>query len=163
MYKKIMVPLDGSELAECVIPHVQDFIARGRTNSIVLVRVVEPSPARFDDTAKISALSRERLIEHIEKMEEMRKSAAAEYLKAVANRLNYEGLEVKTEVLVGRVADSLADYTTVNHVDLIIIATHGRSGISRWVRGSIADRVLRFSRVPVLMVQAGGAKNKSKP
>ena len=63
----------------------------------------------------------------------------------------------QAEVLVGRVAESLADYTETKGIDLIVIATHGRSGISRWVRGSIADRVLRFSPVPVLMVRANSS------
>jgi nucleotide-binding universal stress UspA family protein len=58
--------------------------------------------------------------------------------------------------MVGKVAESIADYATKNGVDLIIIATHGRSGVSRWVWGSVADRVLRSACVPVLMVRAPG-------
>ncbi|MFC1799207.1 universal stress protein [Thermodesulfobacteriota bacterium] len=77
-------------------------------------------------------------------------------MPGVANRLKREGVELKTEVLVGKVADRLADYAEKNHIDMILIATHGRSGISRWVRGSIAERVLRFANVPVLMVRAAG-------
>ena len=157
MYTNIMVPLDGSELAECVLPHVEGFIAECRVNSIVLVRVVEPAPMKFDDTAAISATSRELLVENIRRVEEKRQSAALEYLNSVERRLKQEGVKISAEVLVGGVAESLADYTETKGIDLIIIATHGRSGISRWVRGSIADRVLRFSPVPVLMVRANGS------
>jgi len=157
MYKKIMVPLDGSELAECVLPHVEGFIGGCQVGSIVFVRVVEPAPTKFDDTAAISSSGREKLIEATRRIEEKRKSAAARYLKGVVDRLKPEGVQLKTEVLIGRVADSLADYTEAGEIDLILIATHGRSGLSRWVRGSIADRILRFSRVPVLMVRAQGA------
>ncbi|UCH23531.1 MAG: universal stress protein [Deltaproteobacteria bacterium] len=162
MYKKIMVPLDGSELAECVLPHVEGFIKGFQVRSITFVRVVEPAPTRFDDTASLSSASRDKIMETTRRIEEKRKSAAAEYLEGVVSRLKREGVEFETEVLIGRVADSLADYTETKGVDLILIATHGRSGISRWVRGSIADRVLRFSRVPVLMVPADHKMSRNK-
>ena len=67
-----------------------------------------------------------------------------------------------TSVLVGPVADKLVDYVDANEIDLVLIATHGRSGISRWVRGSIADRVLRSARAPVLMVRAAGSMSDEK-
>ena len=133
MYKKIMVPLDGSELAECVLPHVEGFIAGFQVGSIVFVRVVEPAPTRFDNTASLSSTSRDKIIETTRRIEEKRKSAAADYLEGVVSRLKRDGVEFETEVLIGRVADSLADYTETKGVDLILIATHGRSGISRWV------------------------------
>jgi len=63
---------------------------------------------------------------------------------------------------LGSVADSLVDFAEAGGIDLIVIATHGRSGVSRWVRGSVADRVLRASRVPVLMVRAPGELSESK-
>ncbi|MFC1972232.1 universal stress protein [Chloroflexota bacterium] len=66
---------------------------------------------------------------------------------------------VKTEVIIteeGLVADSIAEYAQNNDIDLIVVATHGRSGISRWVMGSVADRVLRSACVPVLMVRVPG-------
>ena len=154
MYKKIMVPLDGSDLAECVLPHVEKFITSKQVKIVVFLRVVEPESTRFDDTAVLSGKTRDRIIEGARLIEERRKSDAAAYLGDVASRMKNNGVEIETEVLVGRVADSLADYTETNDIDLIIIATHGRSGISRWVRGSVADRVLRFSRIPVLIVHA---------
>jgi nucleotide-binding universal stress UspA family protein len=73
-------------------------------------------------------------------------------------RLEHENIELLSEVLVGNVADSLADYSEINEFDLILIATHGRTGVSRWVRGSIADKVLRSSHIPVLMVRAPGSE-----
>ena len=155
MYEKIMVPLDGSALAECVFPHVKAFMKGFRVGSIHLVRVLEPPSTRYDDSALVSGSNREKLSEFTRRVEELRKKAAAEYLEQAASRLMQSGVEIKTEVIFGSVADRLADYTENNGIDLIIIATHGRSGISRWVRGSVADRVLRFSHVPVLMVQAG--------
>ena len=162
MYKNIMVPLDGSELAECVLPHAENCIMSGKVSTVVFVRVVEPAPIRFDDTATLSSASRDQIIEGAKIIEENRKSDATAYLEGVVRGLKRDGVEIKTEVLIGRVAESLAEYTEANNIDLIVIATHGRSGISRWVRGSIADRVLRFSRIPVLMVQAGGLSGQDK-
>ena len=77
-------------------------------------------------------------------------------LARILNSSKYNGVNTQMEVLSGNPADSIADYATKNEIDLIIIATHGRSGISRWVWGSVADRILRSSCVPVLMVRAPG-------
>ena len=160
MYANIMVPLDGSDLAECVLPHVEKLIASGLVRTVALVRVIEPAPTRFDDTAALSSASRDQIIEGTRFIEEKRKSDASAYLETAAGRLKSNSVQIRTEVLFGRVADSLAEFTETNGIDLIVIATHGRSGISRWVRGSVADRVLRFSRVPVLMVQAGSSRRQ---
>lgn len=73
------------------------------------------------------------------------------------SRVRQNGIDFKAHVLKGPVADKLVDYVDANEIDLVLIATHGRSGISRWVRGSIADRVLRSARAPVLMVRADGS------
>ena len=81
---------------------------------------------------------------------------AQNYLKEIVSRTKYDGARVESAILYGRVADTLADFATKNQIDLIIIATHGRSGVSRWVWGSVADRILRSSCVPVLMVRAPG-------
>ena len=159
MYKRIVVPLDGSDLAERVLPHVQNCMEGFQPDSVVFVRVVEPVPTIFDDTAAISSsTSREKMIAYTQKVEEERKSAAAEYLDGVRHRMKGEGVDLRSEVLVGRVAERLAEYIESQAMDLIIIATHGRSGISRWVRGSIAERVLSSSRIPVLMVRPDTGK-----
>ncbi len=152
MYEKIMVPLDGSELAECVLPHVEGLIKGCHVSNVVFVRVVEPitAPVGIGNVYIGREESRER--------ESTRKSAVKDYLNQIVDRLKYEGTELHSEVLVGRVADSLADYTEKNDIDLILIATHGRSGVTRWVRGSIADKILRSSNAPVLMVRAPGTK-----
>jgi nucleotide-binding universal stress UspA family protein len=162
MYKKIMVPLDGSELAECVLPHVQAFISGCQVGVIVLVRVVEPAATSYKGAYVTSAEDLAKIDDNTKKIEEERKNNAAEYLKGVVSRLKLDGVKCQTEVLSGKVADSLADYVEANAVDLILIATHGRSGVSRWVRGSIADRILRASRVPVLMVRAPGTMGEGK-
>ena len=162
MYKKIMVPLDGSELAECVLPHVETFISGCQVGAIVLVRVVEPTVSTYKGAYVTSADDLKKIDAHTKKIEEERKNNAAEYLKGVVSRFKPGMVKFQTEVLVGKTADSLVDYVEATDVDLILIATHGRSGVSRWVRGSIADRILRASRVPVLMVRAPGTMSESR-
>ena len=151
MYKKIMVPLDGSELAECVLPHVEAFSEGCAVNHIAFVRVVEPAATFYSGDYPISP-------EVMKEKETAGEKIARDYLDRLASRLDYENTELHFEVLIGNVADSLADFSEINEFDLILIATHGRSGVSRWVRGSIADKVLRSSHIPVLMVRAPGSE-----
>lgn len=149
MYKKIMVPLDGSKLAECAFPQV-DAIASGCcTNEVILVRVVEPR----ERPANLGTFINEN---DWQKIESDRKLAAGEYLDRVAGELKFENVRIKTELIVGKVADSLADFTDKNEIDLIIMATHGRSGVSRWVLGSVAEKILHSICVPILLVRAPG-------
>ena len=162
MYKKIMVPLDGSELAECVLPQVETFIAGCQVSTLVFVRVIEPAGLTYKGAYVTSKDDLEKIEMYTKRIEEGRKRNADEYLKGVVSRLKPGGVKYQTEVLSGKVAESLVDYAEANGVDMIIIATHGRSGVSRWVRGSIADRVLRASRVPVLMVRAPGTMSETR-
>jgi len=150
MYQKIMVPLDGSELAECVLPHVETFIKGCHVGNVVFVRVVEPPVAFHSGDYPISP---ELLI----KGDSAHNAAAKEYLDRIVTRFKHEKAKLHSEVLTGRVADSLSDFIEANDFDLILMATHGRSGVKRWVMGSIADKILRFSNVPVLMVRAPGS------
>ncbi len=161
MYKKIMVPLDGSELAECVLPHVGGFVTGCQVETVIFVRVVEPTHYSAVSPTP-SPHFHKTMQENAKLIEEEEKSSAARYLKKVISRVKQGGIKYKADVLVGKVADRLVDYADSNEIDLVLIATHGRSGISRWVRGSIADRVLRSSRAPVLMIRAGGKMNGGK-
>jgi len=153
MYNKIMVPLDGSDLAECVMPHVEAITTGCKITNVVFVRVVNPIhlpvsvPARGD----FGFSENER-----RELEEQHRQTAYTYLKQIVENTRLEGAVLGYEVLVGKVADTLAHWAEKNGVDLIVIASHGRSGISRWVMGSVADRVLRSACVPVLMIRAPG-------
>ena len=152
MYRKIMVPLDGSELAECVLPHVESFVKGCGVTDVTLVRIVEPEIARsFHAEAPIDP-------ELLANRESTRKAAAQEYLSQVRDRHEYENATFHLVVISGRVAESLAEHAEKNDIDLILIATHGRSGVTRWVRGSVADKILRSASIPVLMVRAPGTK-----
>jgi nucleotide-binding universal stress UspA family protein len=113
--------------------------------------VVEPAAAFYSGDYPISS-------DLLKEKELADQSIAKDYLDQILNRLKHKRTELDSKVLVGRVADSLVDFTEKNDFDLILIATHGRSGVKRWVRGSIADKVLRASNIPVLMVRAPGSE-----
>ena len=153
MYNKIMVPLDGSDLAECVMPHVEAITTGCKITSVVFVRVVNPIhlPASVPARGDFGFSENER-----RELEEQHKQTAETYLKQSVENTRLEGAVLGYEVLEGKVADTLAHWAEKNGVDLIVIASHGRSGVSRWVMGSVADRVLRSACVPVLMIRAPG-------
>lgn len=80
---------------------------------------------------------------------------AANYLENIATTLKQKGIAVKVEVLSGKPAEEILKYSQRSGVDLIIMSTHGRSGVSRWVFGSVADKVIRQTEIPVLIRPAG--------
>jgi nucleotide-binding universal stress UspA family protein len=150
MYQKILVPLDGSELAECVLAHV-DGLAKGcLVKEVAMLRVVEP----FESPSVVAEypIKPEQVIQ----INAENKAVAEKYLKKIVSGFKYEAVKVRGEVLTGKAAETLAEYASKNGADLIVIATHGRSGVSRWVWGSVADRILRSACVAVLMVRAPG-------
>jgi nucleotide-binding universal stress UspA family protein len=149
MYKRILVPLDGSELAECVLPHVESIATGCGTQEAIFLRVVEPFSPPSGGGVYLDA-------ETINRIDADNKAAAQSYLGELRKRTRHNGVSVKTEVTTGAPAETIANYATKNSVDLIAIATHGRSGISRWAWGSVADRLLRSACVPILMVRAPG-------
>ncbi|MBT8369349.1 MAG: universal stress protein [Desulfobacterales bacterium] len=160
MYQKIMVPLDGSDLAESVLPHLELMTSAFKATHVVLVRVVNPVklPISVPALGNFGFTEKDR-----QNLEESRKKTAEEYLKKIAEGIDFPESNVSYEVLEGKPENMLVDYATRNDVDIIIIASHGRSGVSRWVLGSVADRVVRNSCVPVVMVRAPGCEPKQKP
>jgi len=157
VYHNILVPLDGSDLAECVLPHLETVVKGCSAPSVIFVRVVESSTAPFGSLTDGASVYTERDSETARKEMDLRnKTEAQQYLKALAGRIKYDNAVIQTELLFGKPADSLADFARKNDIDLIIMSTHGRSGVSRWVWGSTADKLLRSACVPVMMVRAPG-------
>jgi nucleotide-binding universal stress UspA family protein len=145
MFKKILVPLDGSKLAEFVIPYAKMIADACEAAQVVFARVIEP--------IVIPAVSPEYFSADVyTQMEAQAKLEAETYLKQLVGATKFERATTDTKILYGRAADSLVDYAHNNGVDLIIIATHGRSGLSRWIRGSVATRVLQSARLPLMMI-----------
>jgi len=150
MYKKILVPMDGSELAECVLPHVETIAGGCSTEAVVFLRVIEP----FVMTS--GYFGADFSGEEIARINAENEKSAKKYIKKLVERTNYGSVKIEGKTVMGRAAEAIAEYAKNNEMDLITISTHGRSGISRWVWGSVADRVLRSSCVPVLMIRAPG-------
>jgi nucleotide-binding universal stress UspA family protein len=152
MYKKILVPLDGSKLAECALPYAEEIAKGCGTEEVILVSVTERVQGYrlFDDPRQLQG---QRLIlEAVGKKQEQ----AQRYLVRIAKKLTAKGINVNTEVLLGNPAEEIVNYAKHSESDIIVMSSHGRSGISRWTHGSVADKVFRGSPVPVLMVRAPG-------
>jgi nucleotide-binding universal stress UspA family protein len=150
MYKKILVPLDGSKLAECAVPHAEE-VARGcGAEKVILVSVTE----RAQGYRAVDDPSRPQGVQLVPEAVGKQEKQARRYLGRVAEAMEAKGIRVDTEVLLGDPAEEIVIYVKHPGCDLIVMSSHGRSGIHRWRHGSIADRVFRGSRVPVLMVKA---------
>jgi len=146
MYRHILVPLDGSALAEQVLPHVRDLAAHEGTMKITLLRAVPPI---FTSSVDYSGMLAASAADEQESLE----SEARAYLELVAAPLRSEGYTVNVEVSTMPAAEAILDYAESQHADLIAIATHGRSGISRWVFGSVTQKVIQAAPVPVLVIR----------
>jgi nucleotide-binding universal stress UspA family protein len=144
MYQKILAPLDGSEFSECSLAHVKAIDGGCKVPDVVLLQVIEPLPQASVIVSEIG----ESLF--LLKQEEA-ESRIEDYLSKLAESLKNEGIAAQTAMARGKVADEILDYAGKNNVDLIIMGTHGSSGVVRWAMGSVADRVIRHSAVPVLI------------
>ncbi len=147
---KILVPLDGTKLAESVLPHVEALVKQFGADKmeVVLLRVCE-SPDISADYPSSMPLSWE---EHIAKEKIKCRLVAGVYLAEVGKRLKNAGLKICTEVPTGQPSERIVDYANQDHISLVVMATHGRSGISRWAYGSIAEQVMLKTFTPVVLV-----------
>jgi nucleotide-binding universal stress UspA family protein len=151
MYHKILAPLDGSTFSECSLEHVK-AIARGcQVPEVILLRVVEPV-----NSTDLSAYA-EAGIDTLALMRDV-ETAAKGYIDRMTAQLKKDGLSVRGVVQVGRAADVIMALAEQNGVDLIIMSTHGRSGLGRWFMGSVAEKVVRHANVAVLTVAPPGCR-----
>jgi nucleotide-binding universal stress UspA family protein len=151
-HRIIVVPLDGSSTAESVLPHVETLAKqRGiEAMNVVLLRVCEHLFVTADYPAASMPLS---WSEHVKQMQDHVEEMAAQYLVKIQNRLEYSGLKVTSEVLTGKASDEIIDYAHKNPPNLIVMSTHGYSGIGRWEYGDVADKVLHGVSSPVFLVR----------
>ena len=149
--RTMLVLLDGSELAESVLPHVEALAKQRGAElvDVVLLRVCEPPVIPSDYPADMP-LSWE---EHVKQITDHVKQVSAHYLAGVEKRLTDAGLRVRSEVLMGQPADEIIDYAEKNLFSLIVMSTHGFSGLSRWEYGSVADKVLHGASTPIFLVR----------
>ncbi len=160
MYKKILGPLDGSQLSECALGHIKTIAMGCQVPDVVLLTVVGEPTTSFGEASSMTQVQKV-VKERDESLMKVR-NKAQDYLTTAAARLKKEGLAASTEVLVctvgQNVADCILDYANRNQIDLIVMSTHGRSGVSRWAFGSVTDKVVRASTVPVLTVTPTGCR-----
>ncbi|MEE8390256.1 MAG: universal stress protein [Anaerolineae bacterium] len=142
MYKRILLPLDGSPLAEQALPHAI-AIAERFQSELVLLRVLIPLP-RPPTTAEAA----------LQRAEKATTVFAREYLERVAAGVQERGITVQMITIEGRPHLQIVQHAETNQVDLIVMCTRGQSGLSRWLMGSVSDRVVRGAGVPVLLVRA---------
>ena len=142
MYKRILLPLDGSPLAEQALPHAI-AIAERFQSELILLQVLVPLP-RAPTTTEATVL----------RAEEATAALVREYLKRVAASVQEPSITVQVITIEGRPHFQILQYAETNQVDMIVMCSRGQSGLSRWMVGSVADRVMRGANVPVLLVRA---------
>lgn len=150
MYKKLLVPLDGSKRAELILRHVEEM-ARRYEAEVVFMQVVEPplivQPGIVQpDTFNMALFQQEheRLI-HV----------ANEYLTGLQGEFRAKGIKAKMTVVTGPVVEAIIEAAELEGADLICIASHGRTGLSRVFYGSVAAGVLQRIDRPLLMIRSG--------
>jgi len=141
MYKKILVPLDGSELAKKALDHAEK-LAKTFDAEIILFQVVPFMPI-YGSPELVTPLI----------VDEKQKEAAERYLANLAEEMKERGYKVSAMVKIGQqVAVEIIDFAKEIGVDLIVMCTHGRSGITRWVLGSVTHKVLTRAETPILLI-----------
>lgn len=155
LYNRLIVPLDGSKVAETALTEAEK-LAKLTGAPLVLVRVIDYSAKdRFGDFGLLYEY------EAMAKALEEERQLATAYLDDLAAKLSGQGLTVETKLVDGIAARAIV--TIAQPGDLIVMATHGRTGVRRWFIGSIAEEVLRRSTVPVLLVRAAETKPAEPP
>lgn len=153
MYDKILVPLDGSKLAECVIPHVIKIATDCKVKEVILLRVCTPVSVLADYPTDMP----DSWEEHVKRIDANSKRQCALYLDTVEEHLQQAGLKnVTVESRLGDPAKEIIEYINNNDIGLVIIASHGRSGPGRWAYGSVADKVFRSVCAPMMIIRGPG-------
>jgi nucleotide-binding universal stress UspA family protein len=143
--KRILMPLDGSQIGAAAISFTEK-LAQWVSAEIVLLHVVPP-PSFFMSFAGAGQVTPEEELA-------ARRSGAVNYLEGVKQELTRQGMNVTTALASGSPADQVVEYAAKNAIDLIAMSSHGRTGIGRWVFGSVTDKILHAGDAPVLVVRA---------
>lgn len=147
MYTHILVPLDGTSLAEQVLPHVQALAGIGSKPMLTLLKAV---PREYPDI--VEGETTNAVVDPMERL----LAEARQYLERVAWPLKREGHTVRTEVVVRQPAEAVLEFAQREGVDLIAIATHGRAGLGRLMHGSVTETIMHGTPAPMLVVRVHG-------
>lgn len=143
-YKKIIVPIDGSGWSERAIPHAID-IARNNNSELILLHVFRPPATEY--VGEIALAGQD------EQLMELREEAK-QHLMAIRNNIRAENINVRVQLIEGTgVAGIICDYINDEKADLVVMSSHGYTGITRWLFGSVAQKVMQGVNVPVLIIR----------
>jgi nucleotide-binding universal stress UspA family protein len=152
MYNTILVPLDGSKRAEAILRHVEE-LAQRYDAEVIIMQVVEPPRVVVGPEGTYVPLHQPAF--------EQRKNEAESYLAALQEKLCEKGVEARTRVAYGSIVEAIIDAAEGEEADLIAIASHGRSGLSRVFYGSVAAGVLHRADRPLLLVRSRGGEREA--
>ncbi len=141
---RILAPLDGSDIGQAALPYIET-VATEAGASVSLLQVISPP-----GTVEASLLGGPDWRKFVEAMHD----AGENYLRGIAGRLNEKGIKSTYEVVTGDPGDKIVEYAEDNKISLIAMSTHGRTGLARWVLGSVADKVLHGATMPTLLVRS---------
>ncbi len=147
MFKRILVPLDGSKFSESALPYAK-ICATGCSQDVSITFVYVVAPLRIYEGLEHSLPPEEK-----KRLSQNAGKLAGEYLEKIAAEFKTAGFDIKTEVLYGPVTENIVEYAEKNDIGLIIIGTNGASGHKDKTLGAVADKVLHISSVPVLMAR----------
>ena len=185
MYRKVVVPLDGSKLAEAAIPHLEAIAGGCNIPEILLVSVTEkvkgriPQTQAFDMPARPPAdvlgvqlgqtqtgliVSRDFIgVQEVPITLGKMARTAFNYLYKIADKLEKKGFSNSINILTGNPAEEIVKFVDEQKADLIVMASRGKSGINRWEMGNIAEKVVRTTNVSVMLVKPGPDFKETKP
>jgi nucleotide-binding universal stress UspA family protein len=142
VYKKILVCLDGSALAEAALPHAQ-ALASDEGAEILLLRISVNPAAEFSFSDPSIA---NNIIQEME-------TETLTYMQSVRGKLQRAGFRTNFLIRQGPIAETILKVASQSQADVIVLSTHGRSGVKRWLLGSVADRVVTHSDLPVMLIR----------
>jgi nucleotide-binding universal stress UspA family protein len=155
-YERIVVALDGSQLAERILPHVEPLAERFGSSITLLRATIPPSDVVAGDVVVGAPPVAGPLVDPTPVVHEERKEAT-KYLDRLTADLRRRGFKVERVVPEGPVAEQIVEHAKKVGADLVALTTHGRSGLGRLVLGSVADAVVRHAPCPVLLVRVSEA------
>ena len=142
-YQKIVVPLDGSGWSKRAVPHAVD-IARANNAELILLHVLRPPAYEYTDQLALGGQD-SQLTQLRDQMKQ--------YLIGIRNELRSEQIQVRCQVVEGvGIAHLVCDFVNNEGVDLVVLSTHGRSGITEFLFGSVANKIMQCLKVPVLLI-----------
>lgn len=147
-YKKIMVTLDGSTLAEEALPHAQSLACLSGAELVLFQAVPDlAAELRLEELSPIKVAT-------VGERQHQLVDQATRALERLADNLQLHHLKATFAVDVGPAAEKIVDYASAHEIDLIVVNTHGRTGVRRWVLGSVAAKVIEAALCPVLLIRA---------